>query len=69
MQKELAIADKLRRTIADLRLEPGQTYRTTIGDIEVMIHRPAEPLVSPCIILSVKPGQPNPSGDNCHRRI
>ena len=33
----------LAEAVAELHLEPGQTYRTTVNDVEVQIHRPAEP--------------------------
>jgi hypothetical protein len=31
----------LAEAVAELHLEPGQTYRTTVNGIEVQVHRPA----------------------------
>lgn len=48
--------NKLAEFVADLHLQPGQTYRTKVNDIEVQLYRPAagpEP----------KPPQPEPPAE------
>jgi hypothetical protein len=38
------------KIIAQLDIKPGETYRTTVGDIEVEIHRPID-LPSPDVVV------------------
>jgi len=35
------VSNLLAEAVAELHLEPGQTYRTTVNDIEVQLHRAA----------------------------
>lgn len=33
--------NSLAEAVAELHLEPGQTYRTMVDDVEIQLHRPA----------------------------